>query len=76
MTHNDQIGFEIEAQDLTAQLGDYLRIEDGLTDQFRMPVSGQIQFVNGNRTLVRHVQPYLVVPGTQLEVQHGSLVTE
>jgi len=76
MTHQDQIGFEIDAQKLTVQLGDYLRIEDQVTKNLRMPVSGQIQFVNGTKTLVRSVQPYLIVPGTQLEVQHGSLVNE
>jgi hypothetical protein len=74
VTSEDQSAFKLNVSDLSLKLGDYARIEDQLTKQTRIPVSGQLNFINNEYVVVRSVQPYLIVPGSKLMVQHGSLV--
>lgn len=76
MTSNDQIAFNADVTELSVKLGDYARIEDQLTTETRIPLSGQINFIDNNHVLARSVQPYLLVPGSKLSVQHGDLVQE
>jgi len=39
-----------------------------------IPLSGQVNFLNSENVVVRSVQPYLLVPGSELQVSHGRLV--
>ena len=74
VTSKDQAAFKSNVSDLSLKLGDYARIEDQLTNDTRIPISGQLHFINTDQVVVRAVQPYLIVPGSKLTVQHGSLV--
>lgn len=76
MTATDQLAFSTGVNQLRLKLGDYARIEDQLTTETRIPLSGQINFINKEQVLARAVQPYLLVPGSKLSVQHGDLVQE
>ena len=76
MTEKDQIAFKSPVCDLKMKLGDYARVEDQLTTSTRIPLSGQINFITAENVLFRSVQPYLLVPGSNVVVKHGSLVQE
>lgn len=69
-----QTAFKVNPSELTVKLGDYARIEDQLTRTETIPLSGQVNFLNSDNTVVRSVQPYLLVPGSELQVSHGRLV--
>ena len=74
LTSAHQQTFAIPSTALKVQIGDYTRLEDQLTDLYRLPQSGQINFINSTKTMIRSVQPYLLVPGSELAVGQGSLV--
>ena len=74
LTPAHQQTFAIPSTALKVQIGDYTRLEDQLTDLYRLPQSGQINFINSTQTMIRSVQPYLLVPGSELAVGQGSLV--
>lgn len=74
LTPTHQQTFAISATALKVKIGDYARLEDQLTTLYRLPQSGQINFINSTKTMIRSVQPYLLVPGSELAVGQGSLV--
>jgi hypothetical protein len=74
LTSTHQQTFNISSTALKVKIGDYARLEDQLTDLYRLPQSGQINFINISKTMIRSVQPYLLVPGSELAVGQGSLV--
>lgn len=74
VTSKYQTAYHVNIANLVVKLGDYARIEDPLTSTENMPSSGQVHFINTQHVLVRSVQPYLLVPGAELQVSHGRLV--
>jgi len=74
INNEHQTAFKVKPEQLTVKVGDYTRIEDQLTLTETIPLSGQVNFLNSENVVVRSVQPYLLVPGSELQVSHGRLV--
>jgi len=55
--------------------GDFVKIDSIITDNGdKAPVSGQIVSVNKGEIKIRNGRPYLISPGTMLQVESGALV--
>ena len=55
--------------------GDFVRLDGILSDNGdKSPVSGQIVSVNKDTVKIRNGRPYLISPGTMLQVESGALV--
>ncbi|MBR5555928.1 DNA-directed RNA polymerase subunit beta'' [bacterium] len=55
--------------------GDFVKVDSILTDNGeKAPVSGQIVSVNKGEIKIRNGRPYLISPGTMLQVESGALV--
>lgn len=55
--------------------GDFVKVDSIITDNGdKAPVSGQIVSVNKGEIKIRNGRPYLISPGTMLQVESGALV--
>ncbi len=55
--------------------GDFVKLDSIITDNGeKSPVSGQIVAVNKGEIKIRNGRPYLISPGTMLQVESGALV--
>ena len=55
--------------------GDFIKLDGILSDNGdRSPISGQIVAVNKDTVKIRNGRPYLISPGTMLQVESGALV--
>ena len=55
--------------------GDFIKLDAIISDNGdRSPVSGQVVSVNKNEIKIRNGRPYLISPGTMLQVESGALV--
>ena len=55
--------------------GDFVKLDSIITDDGeKSPVSGQIVAVNKGEIKIRNGRPYLISPGTMLQVESGALV--
>ena len=55
--------------------GDFVKLDSSLTDKDeKSPVSGMITSVNKGEITIRNGRPYLISPGTMLQVEAGALV--
>ena len=55
--------------------GDFIKLDSIISDNGdRSPVSGQVVSVNKNEIKIRNGRPYLISPGTMLQVESGALV--
>ncbi len=55
--------------------GDFIKVDSILTDGGDVsPVSGQVVAVNKGEITIRNGRPYLISPGTMLQVESGALV--
>jgi hypothetical protein len=69
-----QTAFMLNVSELVVKLGDYARVQDPFTIRESIPMSGQLNFIQNQKVVVRAVQPYLLVPGSEFHVKHGQLV--
>jgi len=59
----------------TVKKGDFVRLDAKLSDADDMsPVSGKIVSVSAKEAVIRQGRPYLISPGTMLQVDSGALV--
>ncbi|MBO5386368.1 DNA-directed RNA polymerase subunit beta'' [bacterium] len=59
----------------TVKKGDFVKVDSIITDNGeKAPVSGQILAVNKGEIKIRNGRPYLISPGTMLQVESGALV--
>ena len=55
--------------------GDFVKLDSIISDNGeKSPVSGQIVSINKNEVKIRNGRPYLISPGTMLQVESGALV--
>ena len=55
--------------------GDFVRLDSVISDSDeKAPVSGMIEAVNKGEITIRNGRPYLISPGTMLQVESGALV--
>ena len=55
--------------------GDFIKLDGILSDnRDKSPISGQIVSVNKDTVKIRNGRPYLISPGTMLQVESGALV--
>ncbi len=59
----------------TVKKGDFVKLDSIISDNGdKSPVSGQIVSINKNEVKIRNGRPYLISPGTMLQVESGALV--
>jgi len=59
----------------TVKKGQYIRLDSEISDKGDLaPVSGQVVSVTAKEVVIREGRPYLISPGTLLQVDAGSLV--
>lgn len=57
------------------KVGDLVKIDQIISESGEMAlISGQVTEINGNTIVLRRGRPYLISPGTQLQVESGSLL--
>ena len=59
----------------TVKKGDFVRLDSIITDNGeKSTVSGMVTSVNKGEIAIRNGRPYLISPGTMLQVESGALV--
>lgn len=60
---------------VSVKKGDFVKVDSVIADNGdKAPVSGQIASVNKGEIKIRNGRPYLISPGTMLQVESGALV--
>jgi DNA-directed RNA polymerase subunit beta' len=58
----------------TVKVGDYVRMDEALSANDHAEISGKVLSVTGQNIVLREGHPYLISPGTLLQVENTSLV--
>ena len=74
ITNTNQYAFACLGQKCLSQVGEYIRVGDGIFPGIQSPYSGQLIHINSRHIILRRVYPYAMSHGSSLFVDHGDLI--